>query len=624
MNRYSIARELAAAGLAALLSVCGGGAALAQVNVTTYHNDNLRTGWNPGETILTPQSVKKSSFGLLQTVTLDDQVDAQPLYVSGETINGSQHNVVYVATENNSVYAIDAQSGQVLLQNNFGKPVYYTNLPGGCNNNGPNVGIDSTPVIDPSSGTLYLIAYTWEKNAPVFRIHAVSLATLADTATPVVITASGMLSNGTTYQFNPAASRQRAALLLANGNVYAGFASFCDEAANESRGWVLGWQGGTLAPLAANKLNNRQAASPDNFFLTSVWMSGYGLAANSAGSVFFVTGNSDYSGHTYNKVTNISESAAEMSGDLSTEQGLFTPSNHVYLETVDGDFGSGGLMLLPPQAGKFPDLAAAAGKDGNLYLLNADNLGKEFGAFQIGGCWCGPSYYQDSNGTGRIVASGGTSVGVWNVKGEKTPRLVLKSQFNGIANGQNSGFFTSVSSNGTTAKTAVVWAVGRPTDSNPATVDLYAIDPDNGTQLYSGAAGAWPNTGGDSNIVPTIANGLVYVASDQMLTILGPGASGKLALPKIRHVDMRMPLAAGEHEIYATMRSMKGTTLTVEKRDGQTLRLDATDAKRLKRFAEPSVGHALIARGTFDKSGVLQASIVLHAKDHSALWPADR
>jgi hypothetical protein len=620
MTRSRLVKAAVAGGIAALLCLACG-AAPAQPNVTTYHYDNNRTGWNPNETALTQSNVSNSTFGLLQTVSLDDQVDAQPLIVNNETINGGQHNVVYVATENNSVYAIDAQSGQVLLQTNLGAPVSW---PLGCGNNGPEVGINSTPVIDTSTGVLYVIAYTLQNNTPMYYIHALSLTTLADTISPVMISASGTLSNGQAYQFNASNQRQRPGLLLANGTIYAGFGSFCDFAANDSRGWVLGWQESTLAPLASNRLNNLRTKSPDAFFLTSVWMSGYGLAANSAGSVYFVTGNSDYSGTTYSKQKNIAESAAEMSGDLSTQLGLFTPSNHSELDYYDTDFGSGGIMLLPPQIGKFPDIAAAAGKDGNLHLLDADKLNKEFGSYQIGGCWCGPSYYQGSDGIGRIVTSGGNSVIVWAVQGNKTPSLSRKSEFDGIANGQDPGFLTTVSSNGTTAASAVVWAVGRPTDNDPAYVNLYAVNPDTGNQLFSETAGAWPNTGGNSNIVPIVDNGLVYVASDQMLTIFGPGGTAKVNLPKVRHVDMRKPLPAGEHEIYATVRGMKGSEITVQKRGGQMVRIDASVAKRTSHFAAPAMGHALVARGAFDKSGLFLADTILHAKDHSAMWPTDR
>ncbi|MGH6889146.1 MAG: hypothetical protein ACREHF_08125 [Rhizomicrobium sp.] len=294
----SPATKFVACVLTGLLGAVFAGAACAQVNVTTYHYDNYRTGWNANETNLTQSNVNNSSFGLLATVPLDDQVDAQPLLVNGVTIGGVQHNVLYVATENNSVYAIDAQSGTVLLQTNLGTPVSW---PQGCGNNGPNVGIGSTPVIDAANGILYVIAYTLQNSTPTYVLHALALGTLLDSAAPAVVGASGTLKNGRIYQFNASTQRQRAALLLANNTVYAGFASFCDFAANDSRGWVRGWQGGTLAPLAASKLTNVRPRSPDTFFLSSVWMSGYGLAANSAGSVYFVTGNSDYSGTTYGK-----------------------------------------------------------------------------------------------------------------------------------------------------------------------------------------------------------------------------------------------------------------------------------------------------------------------------------
>jgi hypothetical protein len=608
----------------ALLCLSAASAAQAQVNVTTYHYDNYRTGWNQNETTLTQSNVVEATFGLLQTVTLDDQVDAQPLIVSGLTINGSQHNVVYVATESNSVYALDASSGAVLVKTNLGNPVSYTNLPGQCNNNGPNVGIDSTPVIDLSNGIIYVVAFTWEKNTAVYRVHALSLTTLADTVTPVVVSASATLTNGSVYTFNAGVNRQRPGLLLANNTVYAGFGSFCDIAANLSRGWVLGWQAGTLTPLASNKLNDKRPKSPDNFFLSSVWMSGYGLAANAAGSIYFVTGNSDYSGTTYNHITNIAESAVTMSPDLSTVQSLFTPGNHVGLDQEDGDFGSGGLMLLPPGGGKFPDVGAAVGKDGNLYLLDTDNLHKEFGSYQVGSCWCGPSYYQGSDGVGRIVTSGNSTVGVWKLADKHKPSLSVYKQWGGVANGQFPGFFTSVSSNGTNAGTAVIWAVGRPTNNDPADIDLYAVNPDTGQPLFSEVAGQWPNTGGDSNTVPVVANGLVYVASDQMLTIFGPGGSKTAALPKIRHTDMRVALAMGEHDVYGVVTSIKGSMIVIRTRDGKELRIDATDAMRAFRFAEPSVNHALEARGNYDKSAVLQADIVLHAKDHPVMWPADR
>ena len=287
--------------VATLLWVWVAGEACAQVNVTTYHYDNLRTGWNRRETTLTQSRVGSGSFGLLATnSSLDGQIDAQPLIVSDVTIKGSVHNLAYVVTENDTVYALDASSGEVLLKRSLGTPVNAENFYY-CNVDGDTVGIDSTPVIDPSSGLLYVIAYDWEKNTALYRLHELSPATLKDAVAPVVISASGTLTNGGAYPFDAAASRQRPALLLSGNTVYAGFGSWCDAGANDSRGWVLGWQAATLSPLAGNKLSDTRARSQNNYFLTAIWMSGYGLAANSSGSVYFVTGNSDYSGQSYNK-----------------------------------------------------------------------------------------------------------------------------------------------------------------------------------------------------------------------------------------------------------------------------------------------------------------------------------
>jgi hypothetical protein len=187
--------------------------------VTTYHNDNYRTGWNNAETILTPAKVGGGTFNLLQSVALDDQVDAQPLVVPNQAISGQgTHNVVYVATESNSIYAIDASSGAVLLDVNLGSPVPYTSLPGSCNNNGPNVGINSTPVIDPTTEHDVCRHLHDGGGNQTFRIHALDLSTLTDKVPSVVISASAALMKGQTYNFDPTSSRQRAALLLSHGN----------------------------------------------------------------------------------------------------------------------------------------------------------------------------------------------------------------------------------------------------------------------------------------------------------------------------------------------------------------------------------------------------------------------
>ena len=505
-----------------------------QRSVTTYHFDTYRTGWNQQESVLTPANVGTTTFGVLQNVKLDDQVDAQPLVMPGVQITAGNyqgaHDVVYVATENNTVYAIDVHTGTVLLSPNFGTPV---SAPLGCNNNGPNVGINSTPVIDPSSSTLYVMVYTQGSNGPTYTLHALDLGSLTDKVTPQVVTASSTLTNGTTFNFNAKYQRQRPALLLANGSIYAGFGSFCDFSASLSRGWLLGWTAGSLTPFPSNRLNDRQATSPNDFFLSSIWMSGYGPAADDAGNILFVTGNSDPSGTTYDGITNIQESVVKVSPTLTTVVDLFTTDNQSSLDQGDNDFGSGGVLVLPDQPGALPHLAVAAGKDGNMYFMNEDDLGgyspaqnNVLGTYSVGGCWCGESYYVDpTDGLGRVVSSGGSMVEVWKVQTSPMAALTNVTNSSGLGGGlQDPGFFTSISSNGTA--NPIIWALSRPsTNKNGAPISLYAFNPESGgstmTQLFQATAGAWPNTGGNANLVPVVANGLVFVASNQQLQIFG-------------------------------------------------------------------------------------------------------
>jgi hypothetical protein len=501
-------------------------------SITTYHYDNYRTGWNQNETSLTPLNVNSASFGVLQSVPLDDQVDAQPLYMPGVFITAGQytgtHNVIYVATESDSVFAIDAQSGTVLLTVSLGTPIPY---PLGCNENGPNVGINSTPVIDPTSKTLYVMVYTQESGAPEYMLHALDLGSLGDKVAPQLVSASHTLTNGSTFEFNATYQRQRPGLLLANGNIYAGFGSFCDFAPSMSRGWLLGWQTGTLTPLDANDLFDMQSSSPNSFFLSSVWMSGYAPSVDDSGNVLVVTGNSDPSGTTYDGVTNIQESVIKISPDLSTVLDLFTPTDWPSLDENDFDFGSGGVLVLPDQEGSFPHLAVAAGKKGSLFFMNEDNLGgysttgnNVLGIYEIGSCWCGQSYYVDPSGSSpRVVTSGGSIMQVYQVITSPLPALNLVAQSTSLfGTQQDAGFFTTISSNGTS--NAVIWALARPLGVSSNAVRLYAFNPDSGSTLkpiYTSSAGTWPNLNGNANLVPVVANGEVFVASYKQLDIFG-------------------------------------------------------------------------------------------------------
>jgi hypothetical protein len=365
MILYAFIRGTAAAALLSLALV----PAEAATTVSTYHYDNFRTGWDQTETTLTPAKVASSSFGLLMQVHVDEQVDAQPLYVPNQFINGALHNVVYVATENDSIYAIDADTGARLIIAHFGAYMPGSKLPAECDNNSSRVGFNSTPVYDPVANLIYGITYTYEGNpaAATFRLHEINASTLQDQVPSVVISAPATLANNTSIAFSAPAERQRAALLLSKGKIYAGFGSWCDVDRNITRGWLLGWNAGSLTPLKNNYLINKNATSPLTFFLSDIWMAGYGISADTNGTVFFVTGNSDRTGNTWSAAANLEESVVKLSGDLSRVDDYFTPAGkfgYSALDAKDLDFGAGGVMLLPPQAGTVPLLAVAAGKVG--------------------------------------------------------------------------------------------------------------------------------------------------------------------------------------------------------------------------------------------------------------------
>lgn len=602
------------------------------IDVVTYHYDNLRTGWDDSESSLTYQNVSNGSFGLIQSVTLDDQVDTQPLIVRGEKTTAGKspgkHDVVYVATESNTVYAIEASKGVILFSTNLGSPVQE---PLGCNNNGPNVGIDGTPVIDLAANVMYVITYTMVASVPTYTIHELSLSNLTDVVSPVVVAASHMLTNGTTYYFNATYQRQRPALLEANGNIYAGFGSFCDFAGSSSRGWLLGWQAGSLTPLAANQLNDA-LPGPPSFFLSSIWMSGDGVAADPSGNIYFVTGNS--APKTYNGDTAIQESTVKISADLTQLLSIFTPSDVNALDRDDNDFGSGGVLLLPTPSSSATPLAAAAGKVGVMFLMNRNSLGgynknsnDVLAQENIGGCWCGLSYFDAATDSlPRIVASGGDSVTVWSVQNSPSVKLSPAGSSPGLPSGQDSGFFTAVSSNGSQPG-AIIWAVSRPSNV-PGPIELSAFTSQASSSsllqtLYQATGGYWDSTGGNSNVVPVVANAKVYVASYEQLDIFGLGGT-KGAPTRPPGLVAYHPTTNAPHEITGTLLGISGSLLTLRSRTGTSVLVDDSAAVRQERSADLIIGEPFTARGRYDGAGLLHATVILRAKPSPSSWPPDR
>lgn len=616
--------------LLALIGVAYAGALSAQsISVLTHHYDTLRTGWNSKENTLSASHFP-STFGLLQNVAVDDQVDAQPLVMPAQHIAGGVHDVVYVVSEGNTVYAIDADTGAVLIERNLGPPVP---TPLGCGNNGPNVGITSTPVIEPVRGRLIVMSYV-NGMPPSYQLHALNLTTLADEVAPVTVAASQTLTDGSTFTFDATYQRQRPGLLHMNGVIYAGFGSFCDFSASHSRGWVLGWNDETLKPLPHAELNDTQASSQTDFFLSSVWMSGFGLAGTE-GAVYFSTGNSDCnfyvspeacpSQSTYDGITNIQESVVSMNSSLASREGVFTPSNVFAMDIADADLGAAGVMLMPSDR-VGANLAAIVSKDARLWLLDSSNLSSVLDMHQLAaGCWCGTSYFQGSDGINRLVTSAGNAVQTWQVLTTPTPHLMAEASSYVQSSVQDPGFFTVVSSRGERAGSAIIWAVARPSSNTGLMLYAFSATPDNGAlpQLYSAPAGAWPNLGGNANVVPVVANGKVYVASYQSLMIFGSNAPAASSAPASK-VALQPPTAESSVRVSGTLVSVDGSVLTLLRRGGETVSVDDSAAAARQRIAILRIGQPYTVVGNRGVDGVdLEASAISRAKPVAASWPAD-
>ena len=333
------------------------------VNVTTWHVDNNRSGLNNKETSLSLANVAPKTFGKLFSYSLDGYAYGEPLVMSGVTIKGVKHNVVYVATEHDSVYAFDANSY------GSGTPLWHTSLlkSGEAPVKGtikPWQGVTSTPVIDASTNTIYVVSEQTPSSAgSPFRLNALDITTGAQKfGGPVAIHASVTGTNSTSVNgvvSLPASCIQRAALLLANGNVYMGFGS-CHE------GWLLAYNAKTLAQVGKFSISPNLNGEGQYASAGGVWMGSGGPVADSAGNVYVSTGNGPWDGKTA-----FSDSILKFSPTLKLED-YFTPDDYAYLNCNDGDLAAGGLMLIPG-SGK----VIGGGKRGKLYLVNTANLGKE-------------------------------------------------------------------------------------------------------------------------------------------------------------------------------------------------------------------------------------------------------
>jgi len=356
-----------------LLVVCSAflSSSFAQPPLLTSRGDISRSGASTNETLLTPTNVSKNSFGRLFSVPVDYVVMAQPLYVPNVNIPGQgTHNVIYIVTQADSVYAIDADTGAQLwyasMLNVGGTTASGKYLPCGTSPGYNQEGIVSTPVIDPASNTMYLVAKTLLNTTVRHHLHALDITTGNERAgSPVLITATSTSNKGHVTVFNSKHQKNRPGLLLFNGVLYLGFGSnSCNDGAT---GWVLSYDAANLSQLAVFN------ASPDSG-LASIWQSGVGLAADASGNIFVETAETGAPYDVPNGGQTFCNSVLKLAPDLTLAD-YFTPWNVAYLNSHDFDLSSTGALMLPDQDGPYPHELIASGKQGIVFVLNRDNLG---------------------------------------------------------------------------------------------------------------------------------------------------------------------------------------------------------------------------------------------------------
>ena len=496
------------------------------VNVLTYHNDMARTGQNLNESILTTANVTSADFGLVGNLSVDAGVDAEPLYVSNRSLVGGVHNVVYVVTENDSVYAFDADTFAQLWHTSVLGANETASDNRGCGQVSPIIGITSTPVIDLSAGAhgeIFLVAMSLDNGGNYHqRLHALDLTTGAEISeSPTTIQATFPKTSGTTT-FDPKQYKERAALLLLNGVIYTTWASHCD--AGPYTGWIMGYNETTLQQTSVLDVipNGSDGA---------IWMAGDGPAADSSGNIYFLDGNGTFDdtlnsngfpehgdyGNAFIKLST--------SGNSLSVADYFTMSNTDAESDADQDLGSGGEMLLPDVQDTQQNtwhLAVGAGKDGHIYVVNRDLMGKfntsndsaihqEIDTNGLsGGVWSMPAYFNN------VVYYGAVSdhLRAFSIANAKlaTPASSLSATSFGYP-----GTTPSISANGTSA--GIVWAV----ENNGSGV-LHAYDATNlATELYNSnqAANSRDHFADNKFITPMIANGKVYVGTPNSVAVFG-------------------------------------------------------------------------------------------------------
>lgn len=500
-------------------------------DVVTYHNDIARTGQNLQETILITSNVNATGFGKLFTSAVDGIIDAQPLYLSQVSIPGQgTHNVLYAVTENDSVYAFDADNGSQLWHASLLQSGESPSDSHGCGQISPQIGITSTPVIDRASGpngTMYVVAMSKNSSEYFQRIHALDITTgTEEFGGPVVIAArypgTGDNSHDGYVIFDPAQYAERQGLLLLNNVIYTGWTSHCDQ--RPYTGWLIGYSESTLARTGVLNLTPNGSEG-------SIWQSGSGIASDGQ-SLFFLDANGTFD-------TTFNSKGFPINGDYgngfirvsATGTNLkvadyFNMFNTVMESDHDKDLGSGGTIVLPPMEdgkGKIRSLAIGAGKDQNIYIVDRTNMGKfnphnnhaiyqEIQGALPGGEWATPAYFNGNIYYGSV----GNNLLQFRFH---NARLTTSPQSKSSATFTYPGTTPSISANGT--ENGIVWAIEH-TDPNDV---LHAYDATNlANELYNSnqALNQRDQFGTASHFgTPLIVNGKVYVGTSNNVTVFG-------------------------------------------------------------------------------------------------------
>jgi hypothetical protein len=513
------------------------------VTVPTWRYDLTHAGQNTNETALTPANVNVASFGKLFSLTVDESVYAQPLYVPGLTMHdGLTHNVLFVATTHDSIYAFDADSNggananpiwQIsLLDAAHGASAGATTVPWedeGSEDMEPEIGITGTPVINPSTNTMYVVGATKENGAYFLRLHAINILTGAEQAhSPVVIEATvagtGTGSSGGQLSFSPLWQGQRGALDYYNGYVYFPFGSHGDN--GPWHGWVFAYNATTLAQTAV-------VCTSPNGLGAGVWEAGAGLPIDddgTGGRMFLTTGNGTFLTYPpFNGASELGDSIVNFSlanGGLQATD-AFTSFNQAKLSTSDADQGSGGILMVPDQQGTNPHILVQVGKEGRILVLNRDHLGgyltgvtSNTNALQdilneTEGLWSSPAYWNGNVymwGSADVAKLFHLNSGVMNTT--PSSKSTISSAFPGAS--------FSVSSNGT--QDGIAWAVRTDQYTTHGTQVLYAWDAtDLSNLLYESDTNATRDGAGRANkfTIPVVTNGKVYVGATYQVDVYG-------------------------------------------------------------------------------------------------------